>query len=206
MKTSMVSREASTFVSLAQAVQLARTEGVLDAETSSDLSAALVAGMLTGCMEMETYGRVHDALARLLEKAFEAPAREAKPAEAGESGGAEGPLGVYLEVVGEAWDKVSWEEEASARLKRFVQKSFDLRKATFGAAGWFSAPLRADADAVLRDARAAGLLVVSMQGAPPAGAARALLCDPESEPGAFRLVLGWGERRVALDLLPAQTS
>lgn len=200
MKTSMVSRDAKTFVALAQAVSLARSEGVLDAAASVDLSAAFVAGILTGCMEMDTYGRVHDALARLLENAFEGTAKEAKPSARIPEAEGEGPLGIYLEEVGEAWDKVSWDEEACGRLKAFARQSFDLKHARFGGSAWFTAPLKASPEAVLRKARTAGLLVVSMQGALPGKGSWVTLRDPEANPESARIVLGWGDRRIAMDL------
>ncbi|MBI5439620.1 MAG: hypothetical protein HY900_00240 [Deltaproteobacteria bacterium] len=204
MKTSMVSRDAKTFVALAQAVSLARTEGVLDAQTSVDLSAAFVAGILTGCMEMETYGRVHDALARLLEKAFEtAPEPKGPSGSAEPPAGSEGPLGVYLEEVGEAWDKVSWDEEACGRLKGFARDSFDLKRARFGGPAWFTAPLRSTAEALLRKARAAGLLVVSIEGVFPGEGTWIVLRDPDPAPEAPRIVFGWGDRRIAMALAPA---
>jgi hypothetical protein len=201
MRTSMVTQDASTFVSLAQAVALARTEGVLDDDSAADLSAALVAGILSGCMEVETYGRVHEALALLLEKAFEGAAEFLPPAPTRE-GSAEDPLGVYLEVVGDAWEKVSWNEEACGRLKAFAREVFDLGRAHFGAPGWFSAPLGTDAEDLLRKARAAGLLVLSIDGSLPAGETGGVLkeWDPTEPAEGLRAVLGWGERRLALDL------
>jgi hypothetical protein len=208
MKTSMVSRDAKTFVALAQAVGLARTEGVLDREASADLSAAFVAGILTGCMEMETYGRIHDALADLLEMAFEGSTQEVRPAAGSKTatGTSEGPLGVYLEEVAEAWDKVSWDEEACGRLKRFVRESFDLGEARFGGESWFTAPLRTSAETLLRKARAAGLLVISMEGTLPAKGSRVLLRDPAATAGTPRVVFGWGERRIAMDAAETSTS
>ncbi len=206
MKASMISRDASTFVALAQAVALARAEGVLEEDVSVDLSAALVAGILTGCMEMETYGRVHEAMARLLEKAFEGARLEPPPAERSGEAETEGPLGVYLEVVGEAWDKVSWEEEACARLKTFAREAFDLNRARFGDEGWFEAPLRRDPVQLLRRARSAGLLIVSIEGALPAARTTGVLRDAGAPATAPRVLLGWGDRRIALDVAAASQS
>jgi hypothetical protein len=205
MKTTMVAREADTFVALAQAVALARAEGAVDAKTSSSLSAGFVAGLLTGCMEMETYGQIHDALARLLEKAFEKPERGAGSpvVRASATPEAEGSLEVYLEVVEDAWSKLSWEEETCGRLKAFARKTFDMGRATFGEGAWFRAPLRTDLSRLVREARSAGLLIVSMEGQPPGGATEAALRDPSAPAARSRVVRGWGERRVALDLVPA---
>lgn len=199
MKTPMITRDADTFVALAQAVTLARAEGAVDARTSAELSAALVAGLLTGCMEMETYGKVHDALASLLERAFAGPTRPAEPSPPAGTG-EDSSLEVYLEVVADAWDKVSWDDEAASRLKSFVRKAFDLSRARFGEDGWFRAPLRTEPDRFVSDARAAGLLVVSIEGSPPAGSAEGTLRDPGDRRVGSRVLLGWGERRVALDL------
>ena len=202
MKASKVAREAQTFVALGRAVSLAAGEGALRKAESADLSAALVVALITGGMELETYTRLHEALARLLEKAFEGPARRATgtakpPARPSE---AEEPLGLYLEVVGDAWEKVRWEGEASGRLARFVRRSFDLDRARFGEGCWFRAPLKAGAEEVLRAAKAAGLLVLSVEGALPKGPAEALVADPDSPPSRPRVTLGWGDRRTALEL------
>jgi len=202
MKASMITRDADTFVSLGRAVNLAATEGALDPESSRELTAALVAGILTGCMELDTYARVHDALACLLEKTFEGPPTAQVPATAGALGdeaGAES-LDVYLEVVGEAWEKVGWEESCGP-LKEFVRSAFDLDHAHFGEGAWFRAPLQADLESVLRRARAAGLLVVSVQGSGAGTPSEAVLHEPDAETPPARVVLGWGDRRAALDLM-----
>jgi hypothetical protein len=203
MKTSMVAQDAQTFVALGRAVALATDEGALDREESAELTAGLVAGILTGGMELDTYANVHKALARLLERAFEGPTREQPtpfPAalNAKEPAGEE-PLGVYLEVVGEAWDKVSWEAEAAGKLKAFIRRVFILDRATFGENGWFRAPLTTSSDGVVRAAREAGLLIVSMEGVIPKTPAEAVLEDPESPSSEARVLLGWGDRRTALD-------
>lgn len=195
----MISRDADTFVALARAVALAHTEGAVDAASWSDLSASLVAGMITGCMEVQTYGKVHDALARLLEKTFEGPARPVKSA--GDDADTEGPLEIYLEVVGEAWDKVALDCGPSGGIESFVRSTFDLKQAQFGDCAWFDAPVKTDFDTLLANARAAGLLIISMQGTVPE-TARAELRDLSTEPRGARIVLGWGERRAALDIVP----
>lgn len=204
MKSSMISQDADTFVALGQAVSLAAVEGALDEQGTRDLTAALVAGILSGCMELDTYARVHEALARLLERAFAAPPRSASRGSA--NGGAprtgEDSLGVYLEVVADAWEKVTWEEEACGRIKAFVDRAFDLSRARFGDGAWFRAPLRGSLDDLTRDARAAGLLVVSIQGAAPQGQLEAVLETLDAVPAPARVVLGWGERRTALDVVP----
>lgn len=200
MKTRMVNQDAETFVALGRAVALARAERAVDAPTAADLTAALAAGILAGCMDMSTYGRVHDALAALLEKAFEGPVREVGPSPF--PGGEEEPLGAYLEVVGEAWDKVSWDEGACGDLKAFAARSLDLRRARFGGGAWLRAPLKKDVAQLLRAAKAAGLLVVAVEGAAPAGPLEAALRPPAGPAGAARVVLGWGDRKTALDLSP----
>ncbi|MBE0618561.1 MAG: hypothetical protein IH608_11650, partial [Proteobacteria bacterium] len=100
MKSSMISQDADTFVALGQAVSLAAVEGALDEQGSRDLTAALVAGILSGCMELDTYARVHEALARLLERAFAGASPRAvarKPSNGGAGGSGDDALGVYLE-------------------------------------------------------------------------------------------------------------
>lgn len=206
MKRSMVAQDASTFVALGRAVSLAAEEGALDAEGSIDLAAALVAGLLTGCMEFDTYAQVHEALARLLEKAFETPIRPV-PVAPGTEGAArsqEEPLGVYLEFVGEAWDKVSWDEEACGRLKTFVRNCFVLDRSRFGEGAWFRAPVKANLEDIVREAKAAGLNVISMEGSFVPGPAEAVLEDLDSQPSGARVVLGWGDRQTALHLAPSR--
>jgi hypothetical protein len=202
MKTSMIAREAQTFVALGRAVSLAAGEGALHKTESADLSAALVVALITGGMELETYARLHDALARLLEKAFETPARGVTSTAnvSARSSEAEEPLGVYLEVVGDAWEKVSWEGEPSGRIARFVRRSFDLDRARFGEGCWFRAPLKASAEEVLRAAKAAGLLVISVEGALPKSPGEACMAAPDSRPTRPRVTLGWGDRRTVLEL------
>ncbi len=201
----MVTQDADTFVALGRAVDMAAAEGALGPDEAADLSTALVAGILSGAMDLDTYTRVHEALARLLDRAFAQGSREAgeAPAAPAGPGGDEEPLGVYLQVVGDAWERVSPEEEGGARLRRFVSGVLSVAEARFGAGGWFRARLRVGSDEVLRRARVAGLLVVSIQGPPVGPGAEARLSDPESPPGPTRIVLGWGGQRTALDLFPA---
>jgi len=202
MKKSMITQDADTFVALGRAVSLASIEGALDPDEFRELTAALVAGILSGCMELDTYARVHDAMARLLEHAFHGPPiPPAAPAPGGKQpSGEEDSLGVYLEVVGEAWEKVGWDQEACGLLKGFVARAFDLSHARFGDGGWFRAPLRGSIDDLTHAARAAGLLVVSIQGEVAAEATDAVLEETAAPPGSARVVLGWGDRRTALDL------
>jgi hypothetical protein len=204
MNTSMVAQDAETFVALGRAVSLAAGEGALAQEEASDLTAALVTGILAGGMELDTYARVHEALAHLLEKAFQAPARSAPSVSGSASTGlaADEPLGVYLEVVGDAWEKVSWEDDAFGRLKDFVRQVFDLTRSRFGDGAWFRAPLRTGFEALLESARAAGLMIVSVEGPSTRSAAEAVLRDPNVSSSHTRIVLGWGDRRAALDLGP----
>ncbi len=205
MRTSMVTQDADTFVALGRAVGMAAAEGALSPDEAADLSTALVAGILSGSMDLDTYTRVHEALARLLDRAFaqgSGEVGEASPAPAGAENDEE-PLGVYLQVVGDAWDCVSPADEVGARLRRFVSGAFVVARARFGEGAWFRAPLRVGSDELIRRARAAGLLVVSIQGPPVGPGAEARLMDPESPPGPTRIVLGWGEQRTALDLSPA---
>jgi hypothetical protein len=204
MMSLMITQDAETFVSLGKAVALARTEGAVDGATASDLAAALVAGVLAGCMDMGTYGRVHDALAALLEQAFEGPAREVETAGAApESEGSE-PLGAYLEVVGHAWEKVASDDEACKSLKAFARRAFDLKGARFGEGCWFRAPLKVDLPTLLQAAKAAGLLVVALEGTSPGLPLDGRLQDPASPAVVARVVLGWGDRRIALDLEPGR--
>jgi len=204
MKSPMISQDADTFVALGRAVSLAAVEGALDEQGSRDLTAALVAGILSGCMELDTYTRVHETLARLLERAFAAPPRPppGSPGKGGGSTSGEDSLGVYLEVVGDAWEKVTWDEEACGRIKGFVERAFDLSGAQFGDGAWFRAPLHGSVEDLAREARAAGLLVVSIQGTVPKGELKAVLETTGAPFGPARIILGWGERRTALDLLP----
>jgi len=207
MNTSMVAQDAHTFVALGRAVSLAVCEGALAQDEASDLTAALVAGILAGGMELDTYARVHEALARLLERAFQSPAGRALDSPTGAPNDVpdEEPLGVYLEVVGDAWEKVSWEDEASAQLKSFVSRVFDLGRSRFGDHAWFRAPLKAVFETLLDSARAAGLLIVSIEGPPLEVAAEAVLRDPNVNCTHTRILLGWGDRRAALDLAPTTT-
>jgi len=203
----MVTQDADTFVALGRAVDMAAAEGALSPDEAADLSSALVAGILSGCMDLESYTRVHEALARLLDRAFARGSRtagEASPSpEPAGPGGEDEPLGVYLQVVGDAWDCVSPADEGGARLRRFVSATFVAARARFGEGAWFRAPLRTGSDELIRRARAAGLLVVSIQGPPVGPGVEARLSAPESPPGPTRIVLGWGEQRTALDLFPA---
>ena len=199
MRTSMIARETDTFVALGQAVALARAEGAVAPEEAVRLSSALVGGILTGCMNLETYARVHDALARLLDQAFRKPVPPAPRPPAPATEGAEESLNVYLDVVGEAWDRVDWDEQMCRRVQGFVTSVFEVAEGRFGGEAWFQAPLRASLDEVQALARAAGLLVVSFR-PPRDGAVRqgALTAAENLSPSAPAVVLGWGERRTAL--------
>ncbi len=196
----MVTRDVETFVALGRAVSLAAAEGALDPEEARDLAAALVAGILSGCMEFDTYARIHDALARLLDRAFASGSAALEPPP-GEDGAEppEEPLGVYLEVVGEAWEQVGGEENC-ASLKGFAARAFDLGRARFGNGVWLSAPLRVSGQELIRLARGAGLLIVSLEGPEPPAGVEVHLGAPEGPPPkGFRAVLGWGDRRAALE-------
>ena len=204
MRTSMITRETEMFVALGQAVALARAEGAVAPDEAARLASALVGGILTGCMNLETYARVHDALARLLDQAFQGPARPKPPA------GAPGPktgredLGVYLDVVGEAWDRVDWDEEMCRRVQGFVTSVFDVEEGRFGGDAWFRAPLLTPLERVQGLARAAGLLVVSFRPARNGSLRWGALAPPErAGPSVPAVILGWGERRTALLGLPA---
>ncbi len=200
MRRAMVTRDVETFVGLGRAVALAAAEEALAPQEARELTAGLVAGILSGCMEFDTYARIHDAMARLLDRAF-AQGAAAVPAPSPVDAGAppDEPLGVYLEVVGEAWEQVGPRDEACEGLKGFAARAFDLGRARFGNGSWFRAPLRVGGAELLRLARAAGLLVVSVAGPMPAPASDGCLADPARAPAAFRVVLGWGDRRTALD-------
>lgn len=203
MNSSMITQDAKTFVALGRAVARAGAEGALDPESSSDLIAALVAGILTGCMEFDTYASVHDALAKMLEAAFEGSSRSVPfvfPEKSIGEQKEDSPLEVYLEVVGDAWKKVGWDEVSSGALQRFVLKSFDLSCAEFGGACWFKAPLKENFEALAREAKACGLSVLSISGRPPMGKVEAVLCDAEASMGEARVVVGWGDRKTAIDL------
>ncbi len=204
MSCSMVTQDAETFVALGRAMSLAAVEGALDTDDARDLAAALVAAILTGSMELDTYARVHEALARLLELTF-ADGDAAAPTTAGAPVAGEDTLGVYLEVVGEAWDKVSSQEEGNARVRAFAGEAFDLARACFGGECWFEAPLRISPEELVRRAKAAGLLIVEIDPVAPGTGLTARLCPPDSARGTDggRVVFGWGERRSSLTLAGA---
>ena len=205
----MVSQDAETFVALGRAMSLAADEGALDAADARDLSAALVAAILTGSMELDTYARVHETLARLLELTFSAESREPVPTTSGPASGfetaGEDNLGVYLEVVGEAWDKVNRQEDGSGRVRAFVLNAFDLDHARFGGECWFEAPLKLSTEDLVRRARGAGLLIINIEPGPGNGHLTGRLCPTDvaqAAPGG-RVVLGWGARRASLTLAVA---
>jgi hypothetical protein len=207
MSCLMVSQDAETFVALGRAMALAAEEGALATADARDLSAALVAAILTGSMELDTYACVHEALARLLELTFAADSQRpvfAAP-EPGVKSAGEDSLGVYLEVVGEAWDKVSRQEEGNAQVRDFVRSAFDLDHARFGGPCWFEAPLKLSAEDLVRRARGAGLLIVTIEPGPESGDLTGSLCpaDTAQAVAGGRVVLGWGERRASLTLAAA---
>ncbi len=199
MRTSMIARETDMFVALGQAVALARAEGAVAPEEAARLSSALVGGILTGCMNLDTYARVHDALARLLDQAFQKPLHPPVSSAPPVPDGGQGNLNVYLDVVGEAWDRVDWDEALCRRVQGFVTSVFEVGEGRFGGEAWFRAPLRTSLEAVQSLARAAGLLVVSFR-PPRNGPVRqgALTAAEALPPSAPAIVLGWGERRTAL--------
>lgn len=204
----MITQDAKTFVALGRAVSQAFLEGALDAKNSLDLTAALVAGIITGCMEFDAYAQVHDALAKMLELAFESPARTTPVAALTQKTHHEtkekSPFEIYLEIVGDAWKQVGWEEEASERLKRFVLNSFDLSQAEFGNGCWFKAPLKENLQTLSREAKFCGLSVLSISGRPPTGKAQATLHPTDAPMREARMIVGWGERQTAIDLHVAE--
>jgi len=208
MNSSMITQDAKTFVALGRAVSQASLEGALDEKSSLDLTAALVAGILTGCMEFDTYAQVHDALAKMLELAFEGPARAAPIAALTENplteAKEESPFEVYLEIVGDAWKQVGWDEESSTSLKRFVLNSFDLSQAEFGNGCWFKAPLKENFQTLSREAKFCGLSVLSISGRPPTGKAQATMRPTDAPMREARMIVGWGDRQTAIDLHAAE--
>jgi hypothetical protein len=208
MSLSMVTRDAETFVALGRAMSLAAEEGALEAAAARDLAAALVAAILTGSMDLDTYAQIHEALARLLELTFASgESREASTTPGPRTPAAEGEesLGGYLEVVGEAWDKVTRGEEGSDRVRGFIRSCFDLAHARFGGECWFEAPLLISPEELVQRARAAGLLIVAIEPAAQGIELKARLCPPDAtrEANCGRVVLGWGERRANLSLAAA---
>lgn len=201
----MITQDAETFVALGRAMSLAAAEGALEADDAHDLAAALVAAILTGSMELDTYARIHEALARLLERTFTGPRVAAAPRTAAGGGSrfaGEDHLGVYLEVVGEAWDTVSGAYDGTARVRAFVGATFDLERGRFGGECWFEAPLQTSAEELVRRAKAAGLLIVDMEAVTADTPLVGRLCPPECPQPATggRVVFGWGERRSRLSL------
>lgn len=201
----MITQDAETFVALGRAMSLAAAEGALEADDARDLAAALVAAILTGSMELDTYARIHEALACLLERTFAGP-RVSATLQTAVGGGprplGEDHLGVYLEVVGEAWDTVSSAEDGTARVRAFVDATFDLEHGRFGGECWFEAPLQASAEELVRRAKAAGLLIVDLQAVAADTPLVGRLCaaDHPQAPTGGRVVFGWGERRSRLCL------
>lgn len=204
----MVTRDAETFVALGRAMSLATAEGALEAAAARDLAAALVAAILTGSMDLDTYAQIHEALARLLELTFAGGVAEETstgPSSRSPTTEGEDSLGGYLEIVGEAWDKVSRQEEGNGRVRGFIRNSFDLTRAHFGGECWFEAPLLIPPEEMVQRARAAGLLIVAIEPASPGTELTARLCPPDAahEANCGRVILGWGDRRADLSFSSA---
>lgn len=183
----MIKRDVKSLAALGRSLTSARERGVLSAAQFAETARALGVAMLTGSIEMEAYAGVHWVLGQLIEAAFASPKGSAEK------------LDGHMETVGKLWHYVAPSGGPISGVDGFFSAAFDLERASFGRDVWFKAPLKVKASELGGLLRRAGVNVISIAepNTPPTHAALA----EEKEAGSGGMVLGWGERRVALLLL-----
>jgi len=197
----MTLEQARSLAALGRVLAAARDDGVLAAEEYGTLAASLAAGILTGNIAMDDYAAVHEALARILEAAFDGSLSSEGTAAVEAAGDPGDFLGAELEVVGDVWGEVEMDGEQNFVLENFLTDAFDMERSTFGETFWFAAPLRLTVDRVREAARRAGLALIAREEGEKVPS-EGLFTEGENDApaAAGKLLLGWGDRRFTLAL------
>ena len=180
----MIKRDIKSLAALGRSLTSARERNVLSKDQFAQTARALGVAMLTGSIEMDAYAGIHWVLGMLLEAAF------ANPKGKGED------MDGHVETVGRMWNYVGPSSGPLHAVDRLFSAAFDLEKASFGRERWFTAPLLVSPEELQKMFRKAGVSIISIV-EPRGGAKFATLAD-EKEAAQGGIVLGWGERRVAL--------
>lgn len=183
----MIKRDVKSLAALGRSLTSASERGVLPKAQFAETARALGVAMLTGSIEMEAYAGIHWVLGQLIEAAFSSPKGSAEQ------------LDGHMETVGRMWSYVAPSGGPLAGVDRFFSAAFDLEKASFTKDVWFKAPLKVKGEELGSLLRQAGVAIVSIVPVPYEPTHAALAEEKEAASGG--MVLGWGERRVALRLL-----
>lgn len=179
----MIKRDIKSLAALGRALTSARARNVLSKGQFADTARALGVAMLTGSIEMEAYAGIHWVLGQLIEAAFTSP-------KGGEN------LDGHVETVGRMWSYVGPASGPLLAVDKLFSAAFELEAANFGRERWFTAPLKVSPAELSRMLRQAGVAIISMVEVPGEPKFAALADEKDAASGG--LVLGWGERRVAL--------
>jgi hypothetical protein len=190
----MTRRDNEPFLSLGNALAIARDEGTLTTDEFAPLAGALGTWIVTGQMPLEGYTEIHRALGRVVESVFSAP-------KGGASLGGQGvALGNHLESVGQMWSQVGLTDEALKRVSALFERVFDLGSVAFDDEGGLVAPLEVTTAELIEGLRASGVTIHSYKEELPNAPVFGVLTDENRECELPCIILGWGGRKTALQL------
>jgi hypothetical protein len=189
----MSRREKEPFLSLGNALAIARDEGTLTADEFAPLAGALGTWIVTGQMPLDGYTEIHRALGRVVESVFSAPAGNSLSGQSVD-------LGNHLESVGQMWSQVGLTDEALKRVSVLFQKVFDLGSVRFDEEGGFVARLEVSTAELIEGLRASGVIIHSYKEELPAAPVIGVLTDEHEGCDIPCIILGWGGRKTALQL------
>ncbi|PLX41030.1 MAG: hypothetical protein C0608_07215 [Deltaproteobacteria bacterium] len=194
-KSISMNREAQKELAmLGSAIAKACEDGLIERESYGELSGALALGFLTGNMDIDDYARIHDALASALEAVFSDDALfAAVPEAAGES-----LFSPQLELIEDVWSFVDDETSDNGELSELLASSLDFEGSYFGEDVWFSAPLKVSFSDFTTALKRAGVSILHQDGEISGEGRFIQIGDAEKFAPEGRLVLGWGEHRVAI--------
>lgn len=183
----MIKRDLDSLTALGRSLTSARDSGIIAPAQFAQSARALVTAMVTGSMEMEAYAGIHWVMGQMLEAAFASPARAKRE-----------NLDEHVEAVGRMWNYVGPSGEPMASVDKFFSRAFDMEKARFLKNPRFTAPLSVPMSQVPALLRASGLVMHEKVGDLPETATHAALGDEGSSTDAPHLIIGWGDKRMAL--------
>ncbi len=199
----MMEQDPKDFASLGLALSKARDEGILAVGEYEPLAGALAVGVFTGTMDIDDYSAVHFALASVLEAVFEDPDLFASVPDSDSKGAI---LDSHLEVIGDMWGSVGDltgaddPDDPTDNLLGFMEKCFDLKRASFGEECWFAAPLLVDLSTLRKQLKHAGISLISIEGQLNEGGSWVIAGDESCCINEGRFLLGWGDRRLGMAL------
>ncbi|PLX43961.1 MAG: hypothetical protein C0609_06765 [Deltaproteobacteria bacterium] len=179
---------------LGSAIARACEDGLIDRERYGELAATIAAGLLTGNVDLDDYAEIHEALASALEAVFSDDSLFAAVPEEKD----EGFFAPQLEVIEDVWSFVDDESGENGALSELLENSLSLKESVFGDEVWFSAPLEVSFAEFTSALKRAGVSILHRDGTISGEGKFIQIGDAEKFAPDGRVVLGWGEHRVAI--------